>query len=85
MIKTSASQSVELKFIFPSRVIPKDSKMAVTTSLLGAQRSSDGAMNQPACLFVVSLGKAHNGMPPSLCGRQVAGRSSLPVVVPQCN
>ena len=37
----------------------------------------------PASLVVVSLGKAFNGMPPSLCGKQVVGRSSLPVVVAQ--
>ena len=41
--------------------------------------------NKPASLLVVSLGKTLNGMPPSSCGRQVAGPSSLPVVVPQSN
>ena len=39
--------------------------------------------NKPASLLVVSLGKALNEMPPSLCGRQVMGPSSLPVVVAQ--
>ena len=39
--------------------------------------------NKPASLLVVSLGKALNGMPPSLCGRQMVGPSSLPVVVAQ--
>ena len=37
--------------------------------------------NKPASLLVVSLGKTLNGMPPSLCGRQVVGPSSLLVVV----
>ena len=37
--------------------------------------------NKPAGLLVVFLGKT--GMPPSLCGRQVAGPSSQPVVVAQ--
>ena len=32
----------------------------------------DSVENEPASLLVVSLGKALNGMPPSLCGRQVA-------------
>ena len=36
-----------------------------------------------ASLLVVSLGKALNGTPPSLCGRQTVGPSSLPVVVAQ--
>ena len=34
--------------------------------------------NKPASLLVVSLGKTLNGMPPSLCGRQVAEPSSQP-------
>ena len=39
--------------------------------------------NKPASLLVVFLGKALNGMPPSLCSRQMVGPSSLPVVVVQ--
>ena len=39
--------------------------------------------NKPASLLVVSLGEALNGMPLSSCGRQVAGPSSLPIVVAQ--
>ena len=39
--------------------------------------------NKPASLLVVSLGKTLNGMPPSLCGKQVLGSSSLPFVVAQ--
>ena len=50
-------------------------------SLLGAQQNRDSVQNNPASLLAVSLGKMLNGMPPSLCGRQVAGPSSLPVVV----
>ena len=37
--------------------------------------------NKPASLLVVFLGEALNGMPPSLCGRQMVGPSSLHVVV----
>ena len=39
--------------------------------------------NKPASLLVVSLGEVLNGMPPSLCNRQMVGPSSLPVVVAQ--
>ena len=39
--------------------------------------------NKSASLLDVSLDKALNGMPPSLCGRQMAGQSSLPVAVAQ--
>ena len=41
--------------------------------------------NKPASLLVVSLGNTFNGIPPFLCGRQVAGPSSLFVVVAQSN
>ena len=39
--------------------------------------------NKLASLIVVSLGKTLNGMHASLCGRQVAGPRSLPVVEAQ--
>ena len=39
--------------------------------------------NKSASSLVVSLGKTPNRMPPSLCGRQVAQPSSLPVIVAQ--
>ena len=56
-------------------------KMVFTTSLLGAQKNRDSVENKPASLLVGSLGKTLNGMPPSLCCRQMVGPSSLPVVV----
>ena len=55
--------------------------MVFTAFLLGAQHIRDSVENKPASLLVVSLGKALNGMPPSLCGRQMVGPSSLPVMV----
>ena len=55
--------------------------MIFTASLLGAQHKRDCVANKPASLLVVSVGKALKGMPPSLCGRQILGRSSLPVMV----
>ena len=57
--------------------------MVFTASLLGAQHIRDSVENKSATLLVVSLGKVLNGMPPSLCGRQMVGPSSLPVVVAQ--
>ena len=59
--------------------------MVFTASLLGAQHIRDNVENKPASFLVVSLGKIFNGMPPSLCGRQMVGPSSLSVVVAQCD
>ena len=55
--------------------------MVFTVFSLEAQQNRDGVENKPESLLVVSLGKALNGMPPSLCGRQVEGQSSPSVVV----
>ena len=44
---------------------------------------SDCVESNPASLLVVSLGETLNGIPPSLCGKQVVGPSSLPVVMAQ--
>ena len=57
--------------------------MVFTASLLGAQHIRDSVENKLESLLVVFLGKALNEMPPSLCGRQMAGPSSLLVVVAQ--
>ena len=57
--------------------------MVFTASLLGAQHIRDSVENKPASLLVVFLGKELNGMPTSLCGRQMVEPSSLPVVVAQ--
>ena len=59
--------------------------MLFVASLLGAQQNKDCVENKPASLLVASLSEELNGMPPSLCSRQVVGSSSLPVVVVQCN
>ena len=57
--------------------------MVPIASLLGARHLWKVVKNKPASSLVVSLGKALNGMPPSLCGRQMVGPSSLHVVVAQ--
>ena len=46
--------------------------MVFTASLLGARHLVEVEENNPASLLVVALGKALNGTPPLLCGRQVA-------------
>ena len=59
--------------------------MIFTASLLGGQHKKDNVKSKPASLLAVSLDKTLNGMPPYLCGRLVAGPSSLPVVVAPSN
>ena len=49
--------------------------MVSTASLLGARHLGEVVENKPASSLVVSLGKALNGTPPPLCGRQVAQTS----------
>ena len=46
--------------------------MIFTASLLDARHLGEVVENKPASSLVVSLGKALNGTPPPLCGRQVA-------------
>ena len=46
--------------------------MVSIASLLGARHLWEVVENKPASSLVVSLGKALNGMPAPLCGRQVA-------------
>ena len=83
MVRASASQSVDWGSFPLSSHTKRLLKMVFTASLLGAQQIRDSVENKPASLLVVSLGKALNGMPPSLCGRQMVGPSSLLVVVAQ--
>ena len=72
VVRASASQSVDLGFIPKSSHTKRLQKMVFTASLLGAQHKKGGVENKPASLLVVFLGKALNGTPPPLCGRQVA-------------
>ena len=46
--------------------------MVFTASLFGARHLGEVVEKKPASLLVVSLGKALNGTPSPLCGRQVA-------------
>ena len=63
MIRASASQSVDLGFIFQVESYQKTLKMIFTASLLGTQQNGDNVEDKPASLLVVSLGKTLNGMP----------------------
>ena len=78
VVRASALQSIALRVYFPKRVIPNDFK---TWYLLIA------AQQKPIVkrTLVMTLSKTLNGMSPSLCGRQVAGPSSLPFVAAQFN
>ena len=55
------------------KVMPKDFKKWYSALLLGSHHKKDFVENKLASLLVVSLGNVVNGIPPSLCGRQVAG------------
>ena len=69
--------SVDLGFILPSRVMPKDfKKMVFAAFQFGAQHKKGSVESKPAWLLVVSLDKALDGMPPSSGGRQVVGQSN---------
>ena len=83
VVRASALQSVDLEFIPQVESYQKTLKSGIHSSLLGAQHKRDSVEKKPASLLVVSLGKALNGMLPSLCGRKVVRPSSLPVVVAQ--
>ena len=83
MVGASASHSVHLGFISKSSHTKRLNEIVFTSSLLGAQHIKKSVENKPTSFLVVSLGKALNGIPPSLCGRQMMGPSSLPVVVAQ--
>ena len=72
MVRASASQSVDLGFIPLVESYQKTLKMVSIASLLGARHLLEVVENKPASSLVVSLGKALNGTPPPLCGRQVA-------------
>ena len=73
MLRGSASQSVDLEFNPLVESYQKNfKKMVSIDSLLGARHLGKVVENKPASSLVVSLGKALNGTPLPLCGRQVA-------------
>ena len=81
MARASALQSVDLGFISHFNSYQKTLKNGIHSFSAWRSANRDSVENKLASLLVVSLGKAFNEMPPSLCGRQVMGPSSLLVVV----
>ena len=81
VVRASASHSVDLGFISQVESYQKTLKNGIHSFPAWRSAHRDCVENKPASLLVVSLVKALNGMPPSLCGRQMVGPSSLPVVM----
>ena len=82
-VRVSALQSVDLRFIFQVESYQKTLKNDIHAFPAWHSAHWDSVKNNLASLLVVSLGKALNGMPPCLCGRQMVGPGSLPVMVAQ--
>ena len=74
VVRASASGAADSGLI-PSRVKPMTLKLVFTTSLLDVQHYRDSVENKPASFTCCAGGKAFSGIPPSWCGRQVAGNS----------
>ena len=72
VVRASALGAVELGLI-PNRVKPMTLKLVFTASLLDAQHQRNSVDNKPASLLVVPLRRALGEIPPSWCGRQMAG------------
>ena len=66
---------------FPSRVIPKDFKKWYSQLPCLVISTRDSVESKPASLLVVFVGKALNGMSPSLCGKAGGGAKQSAVVV----
>ena len=77
VVRASASQSLDLGFNSLVESYQKTSKIVFTASLLRTQQLGEVVENKPTSLLVVSLGKALNGTPPPLRGRQVAHTSEM--------
>ena len=81
VIRASASQSVDLGFIFQVESYQKTLKNGIHSFPAWRSANRDSVETKPSSLLVVSFGKTLNGIPSFSCGRQVVGPSSLPVVV----
>ena len=83
VVRASALQWVDLGFVLQVKSYQKTSKNGIYSFPARRSAHRDNVKNKPVSLLFVSLGMALDGMPPSSCCRQVAGPSSLPVVVAQ--
>ena len=61
--------------LIPSRVKPMTLNIGIHSFPAWRSALKDSVENKPASLLVVPLGKALGGIPPSWCGRQMAGNS----------
>ena len=66
MVRASASQSVDLGVLSQAESYQKTLKDGIHSFPAWLLAYRDSVENKPASLLVVSLGKALNGMPPSL-------------------
>ena len=74
MVRASASGAIDSGLI-PSRVKPMALTLVFTASPLDVQHKKDSVKNKPGKFIVVPSGNSLSGIPPSSCGRQVAGNS----------
>ena len=81
----SALLLVDMGFISLVESCQKTLKSSIHSFPAWRSAQKNSVENKPASSLAVSLGKTLNGISPSLCDRQVAGPSSLPVVATQSN
>ena len=72
MVRAFALQSVDLGFIPLVESYQKTLINGIYSFPAWRSHLEEVVENKPTSLLVVSLGKALNGAPPPLCGRQVA-------------
>ena len=77
-VTASASQSVGLGFISQVQSYQKTLKKGIYSFPAWRSAKRNSVENKPASLLVVSMSKTLNGMPPSLCGRQMMGQAVYP-------
>ena len=79
VVRTTVLQPVDPGLVSPSRVAPKDFEKILTAPLLGNQHDRASVENKPASSLASSLSKTLNMKPPFLRGKNVMGKSRLPV------
>ena len=73
VVRAFVLQSVDLGFISQVESCQKTFKNGIHSFPAWRSANRDSVENKPYSLLVVFLGKTLNGMPSSLCGRQVVG------------
>ena len=75
VVRASATSRAVDSGLISSQVKSVTLILVFTASMLDDQHYRDSVENKPESLLVVPLGKAFSGIPPSWCGRQMAGNS----------